>query len=363
MASTSKTAISILSEIYNRRTIASPLPPIGLTSNTVPWELVRAAGFQPFLLSPRRTETPLADRYMEDVFPARIKNIFDLLLSPEAEALKAVVIPRTSEQEHKLYLYLREVMRQGLERPPLPILYNLLHARSPEAQSYGLERTRALKSQLEELAGRGVEPEAVRAAIEEGNAARHAIRALLDLREGSSPKLSGTEALQLIGAWYFMDRTEYATLAHEALLEIEARLPLTGPRILIKGASQDNSDFTAAVEAHGAIVVAEDDWWGSRAAGDDIDLTQEPLEAIFEKYYSDAPSPRVFPAPIADEWFRRKASEVDGVIFSLPPDDDVRGWDYPRLRDFLDERAIPHAMLRSACPEQIAEFLEILAHG
>ena len=96
-----------------------------------------------------------------------------------------------------------------------------------------------------------------------------------------------------------------------------------------------------------AIVVAEDDWWGSRAAGQDIDDANEPIRAIFEKYYFDAPSPRVFPAAIADDWFCRKTSEVDGVIFYLPHDDDVIGWDYPRLRTFLDERAIPHLMLRS----------------
>ena len=73
----------------------------------------------------------------------------------------------------------------------------------------------------------------------------------------------------------------------------------------------------------------------------------DPIRAIFEKYYFDAPSPRVFPSEIADAWFRRKASEVDGVIFYLPQEDDVIGWDYPRLRAFLDERAIPHLMLRA----------------
>lgn len=329
----------------------------------MPWELIRAAGFQPFLLSPRKTETPLADRYMEDVFTSRIKGIFDFLLSPGAQALAAVIIPRTSEQEHKLYLYLREVIRQGLAQTPLPILYNLLHARSPEAQSYGLDRTRELKTQLEQLSGRTTEPEALRAATEESNAARHAIRDLLKMREANPPKLSGSEALPLIGAWYFMDRAKYANLAREALLEIQTRAPLTGPRILIKGAPQDNIDFTAAVEALGAVVVAEDDWWGSRAAGRDIAVEKDPLEAIFEKYYFDAPSPRVFPAATADDWFCRKAAEVDGVIFYLPPDDDVLGWDYPRLRDFLDQRAIPHRMLRTACAETIAPFVQRLAHG
>jgi len=356
---------STLKKIYTERAIKPPgsLPLVGVTSNTVPWELLQAAGFQPVLLSPRRDRTPIADRYMEDVFSARMKAIFDFLLSPESACLSAVVIPRTSEQEHKLYLYLREVMREGKERSPQPILYNLLHAHSPEAEAYGLERTRDLKMQLERLTGRQIEPEALSAAIAEGNAARQALRGLLELREGPAPRLTGSEALALIGAWYFMDRAEYAPLSQEARKEIQTRPPLKGPRILIKGSSQDTSDFCAAIEVHGAIVVAEDDWWGSRAAGQDIDTTLDPIRASFEKYYFDAPSPRVFPSDIADAWFLRKASEVDGVIFYLPHEDDVIGWDYPRLRDFLDERRIPHVMLRTASSDEIGAFISRIQHG
>ena len=144
-----------LTRIYNERAVPSRNggPLVGVTSNTVPWELLRAAGLHPVVLSPRRKETPLANRYMEDAFSERIKGIFDFLISSEGSLLTAVVIPRTSEQEHKLYLYLCEVVRQGLEHTPKPILYNLLHARSPEAEAYGLDRTYDLKQQLEQLTG------------------------------------------------------------------------------------------------------------------------------------------------------------------------------------------------------------------
>jgi benzoyl-CoA reductase/2-hydroxyglutaryl-CoA dehydratase subunit BcrC/BadD/HgdB len=336
------------------------MPVVGITSNTVPWELLRAAGLRPFLLSPRLASTPLADRYMEDVFSARTKAIFDFLVSAESAPLRAVVIPRTSEQEHKLYLYLREVVRQREQRTPPVILYNLLHARSAEAEEYGLERTRELKAALERLTGRAIKEESLRAAIDEGNAAREAIRGLLRQREGRAPKLSGSEALPLIGAWYFMDRAEYTLLAREALREIEARSPLEGPRILIKGPPLDSVEFCAAVEAHGAVAVAEDDWWGSRAAGSDIDGVGEPVAAVFKKYYFDAPSPRVFPALAADAWFYSRASEVDGVIFHLPPEDDVMGWDYPRWRDSLTRSGIPHVIVRDASSDGIGVFVESL---
>ena len=110
-------------------------------------------------------------------------------------------------------------------------------------------------------------------------------------------------------------------------------------------------------------MVAEDDWWGSRAAGQDIDATGDPIRAIFEKYYLDAPGPRVFPADIADSWFHRNASQVDGVIFYLPREDDVIGWDYPRLRALLDERRIPHMLLRAESSTEIGPFVERLRRG
>jgi hypothetical protein len=102
------------------------------------------------------------------------------------------------------------------------------------------------------------------------------------------------------------------------------------------------------VEKHGAIVVAEDDWWGSQSAGEDIDGGSGDLvKAVFEKYYLDTPSPRLFPFEIADAWFQKtSADEIDGVVFYLPPEDCVAGWDYPRRRRYLDERGIPHLIVR-----------------
>jgi hypothetical protein len=37
---------------------------------------------------------------------------------------------------------------------------------------------------------------------------------------------------------------------------------------------------------------------------------------------------------------------IDGVVFYLPPEDCVAGWDYPRRRRYLDERGIPHLLVR-----------------
>ncbi|HUA18615.1 MAG TPA: 2-hydroxyacyl-CoA dehydratase family protein [Bryobacteraceae bacterium] len=345
------------------------IPVAGCTSNTVPWELLRAGGFFPVLLQSHATETPHADAYMEPVFSQRMRSLLEGLLSGTWSFLKILVIPRTSEQEHKLYLYVSEVIRQGAgSGVPEPYLYNLLHTRSARSRAYGVAETLRLAARLAEIGGRKASQEDLLRAVNESNVARGAIRRLLRLRRGKNLRLSGGEAVRAIGAWYFMDHGDYTATVDALVPALSRRPPLEGPRILIQGAPLDHPALQEAIESEGAVVTAEDDWWNSRAAGRDIRSGSDPLQAIFEKYYRDAPSPRTFPHSAAERWFRAAAlRDIEGVVFYLPPEDDVLGWDYPRLRRWLEERGVPSLLVRDGArnlPEKarqwIAEFVSNL---
>jgi benzoyl-CoA reductase/2-hydroxyglutaryl-CoA dehydratase subunit BcrC/BadD/HgdB len=328
---------------------ANGIPVVGITSNTVPWELIRAAGAFPCLINSGNANHPDIGNFMEEgVFEKRIRTIFGGSISGSLEHLSLLIISRTSEQEYKLYLYLREVARQQPTRRVPPIyLYDMLHTRSPESYSYGLERTLCLKERIAELTGKRIDDAALKLAIKESNSARETIRKLLRLR-GREPRITGTEALTLIGPSFFINREKYARLAEHAFEMIRVRTPIVGKRLMIAGSSLNHRVLHQSLEQHGAVVVAEDDWWGSRSAGEDIaDGSSDPLKAIFEKYYLDTPSPRLFPFEIADAWFRQASPDgIDGVVFYLPPEDCVAGWDYPRHRRYLDERGIPHLLVR-----------------
>ena len=162
-----------------------------------------------------------------------------------------------------------------------------------------------------------------------------------------------------IGAGYFMERSKFAALAQDLAAGVAKRPPLEGPRLLVKGFPLDHVNLHRTLEAHCAVVVAEDDWWGSRAAGRDLKYGSDAAAAVFPKYYLDAPSPRVFPPSAADRWFEREARRgIDGVVFYHPPDDDVYGWDYPRQREFLERHGIRSLRIREDCSgESISEEL------
>jgi benzoyl-CoA reductase/2-hydroxyglutaryl-CoA dehydratase subunit BcrC/BadD/HgdB len=348
---------------------ASGMPVVGITSNTAPWELIRAAGAFPCVINSGNAHHPdISDFMEEDVFEKRIRATFGAAISGGLQHLSLLLISRTSEQEYKLYLYLREVARQDPKRRIPPVyLYDLLHTRSTESYSYGLERTLHLKERLEKLTGQTIDNAALLKAIEESNSARRVIRKLLSLRQ-PEPKISGTEALALIGSSYFLNRDDYSCLAEQAVKMIAHRNPLSGKKILITGASLNHRGLHQAIEMHAAVVVAEDDWWGSQSAGRDADTgSNDLLKALFEKYYLDVPSPRLFPFEIADAWFQQASADgIDGVVFYLPLEDCVAGWDYPRRRRYLDDRKIPHLLVREdamSISKECHECIERFVHG
>ncbi|MEP6961981.1 MAG: 2-hydroxyacyl-CoA dehydratase family protein, partial [Acidobacteriota bacterium] len=294
---------------------------VGITSNTVPWEILRAAGYSPRLLEFEPGPTPYADRFMEDVFDRRIRVIFDRLCAGAWKDLDLVVIPRTSEQEHKLYLYLREAVRERLSDViPKLYFYDLLHTRTSESYSYGLERTLQLVRDFE------VSGQALRAAIEESNRARRAVRAILQKR--SEGLLDGATAFELLAGFYTEDRTAFADRAPALLDALCDSVATDRLRILILGAPLDCADLHRLVKQAGGYVAAEDDWRGSRAAGDrDVSVDGDPATAIFEKYFHDEVSPRIQSSNERDAWFQRAiaAGRIDGVLFYIPFEDDVAG--------------------------------------
>jgi len=331
-------------------------PVIGITATTVPSEIIAAAGAFPVVLRRPPGPTPLAGEYLEpDVFAPRIRGIFEGLASGEWPFLRAVVIPRTSEQEYKLFLYLRELTRDGaLPHLPPVFLYDLLHTQSQAAFEHGLARTVDLKARVEQLTGRCIDLAAMNAAIGLANAARRATARLLRLRSGR-PRVRGADALPLLGACQFMDPAEYAPLAEAAAGTLEDGPEQRGPRVVVSGAPVDDDVLHATIESLGAVVTWEEDYGGGRIEGPDIVEGSDPLAAIFDHYYHHVPSPRVFPCEASDAPFEAAVrGGADGVVFYLPPDDSVAGWDYPRRKRFAERLGIPTIMVRET-PEALTD--------
>ena len=312
---------------------------------SVPIELVRAAGFSPVVARGRGAPTPAADRVLEtDLFPNRLRQLVEAALTGRLTDVAAIVLPRTSDPDYKCFLYLRELVRRGdiATLPPI-LLFDVLHSDGADAQAYNTERARALSELLASLAGRQPAQDDLRREIANANRARAAARRLNVLRT-AAPRIAGVDALPLLGAFWQLEPERYVALAEAAADSLADRPTLDGPRVLLAGAPIDSTALHAAIEADGAVVVAELSPFGSSGVGADVEAAGDPFAALAEHYRRDSIDARL-PVRTLMGKLDQALSGVAAVVLSLPPDDATFGWDYPRVREQLARRSIPHALL------------------
>ena len=310
----------------------------------VPIELVRAAGLRPVVVRGGVAATPGADAHLEAaVFPSRLRQLVEAAMTGRLNHAAGIVLPRTSDPDYQCFLYLRElVRRQVVPYSGSILLFDLLQSDGPDVAAHNAARARALFAALAAVNGPAA-VDALRHQVALANAARAGLRRLLALRR-DSPRITGTEALPLLGAFWCLPPERYAALAVAAADAIARRPALDLPRVLVLGAPVDGPALHAAIEEHGAVVVAETGPWGTEAAGEDVGTGDDPFVAIAEKYRRDAWGPRI---PVADSRRRvaQALADIDAVVVSLPPDDAVFGWDYPWLRQQLHAIGVPHVCL------------------
>ena len=173
----------------------------------------------------------------------------------------------------------------------------------------------------------------LRQEIARTNAARAAARRLV----GTSPRRTARQRAPRSfrcsahsGSWR---RTTTRRSPARLRTQIATRPPLDGPRVLLAGAPVDGPALHAAIESHGAVVVAEVGPWGSGAAGDDVRMRRRPGTALADKYRRRRDRPAHTRRLRCAARSKRMLDQVDAVVVSLPPDDAAFGWDYPALRD------------------------------
>ena len=321
---------------------------VGLIGNGIPGELVLACGRVPTLITAdRRRSTPNAAVYMEDIISPETRALFESAATGELEFLDLLVLSRPYSQ---LYYYLKEVYRLGRgPRFPAVHMFDLMHSRREAVRAYNWGRFEALITRLERLSGEEITESRLRNAIGLTNRVRGLQRRLLERRWQGL--VSGVDAIRAIGAGYFLAPEAYAVALEQYLTDLTVDVARGGrPRLLIVTSEPlSHTRLHEALESTGAVVVAEDDWWGSRAPSADVPLAGSAREAIFQKYWLDTASPGVHPAAAREAWLREHAlrPEVDGIVFYLPPSDHQLGWDYPRLKTWLTTNGKPSLLLRA----------------
>jgi len=310
----------------------------------VPDELLLAAGLMPVQVyaDPAR---PLVntDQYLEFAFDPVVRAQFEKIVDGTyAGLVDYLAVSNSTDVIIRTYLYLRELHRVEPERklPELAFI-DWLFTRNRLHQVRNEHTMQIFRAQVEQWAGRPVTDEQIRDAARICNADRAALRRIGELRKAG--RISGTEALVIIGSSMFMDRARHAELTNAVADEAAQWPELTGVRVFITGSNQEDTGLYERLEQAGALIVGEDFDWGDRYYGRDYDLSLPPIRALVDCYMLREFSIKKAFVSQRVEALEREINAVDAeaVVFYSNIYEEAASWDYPSQKKMLDSRGIP----------------------
>ncbi|MBN1382755.1 MAG: 2-hydroxyacyl-CoA dehydratase [Deltaproteobacteria bacterium] len=326
----------------------------GYLCNNVPEEFLLAAGLFPLRLSgDPQGDTEKIGNYSEqgNVFSREgfVASILHMILQGKYDYLDYLIIPHARDSVHRLYTTLsyRQETEPDLKLPELYYLDNL-HTKFYSAGIYNCERWLELKKQLEKWTGQKITDEKLSQAIAVTNENKSLLTKVADLRVADRPRISGFDALQIIGSSMFMHKKEHNKLLRE-YLSGEGDFPeRDGIRLFVEGSPLDNLQLYEIIESCGATVVAEDNCWGNRSFDGPIDETGDPVEAVIDRYNNKAPCARMYPIGERIEYCLQnaRAAKVQGAIFHVNRFDEMQAWEVPDEMKVLKENGIPSLYLK-----------------
>lgn len=335
---------------------------VGYLGADAPEEMLIAAGFFPLRLTgDPMCGTPLANKYVPRSFNPWARSILNRLLDGTYSFLDHLIIANSAEALIRVFVYLREIKRVE-SRPQIPDIhfFEFLHTKFHTHTQYNRDRIGELQKQLEQWSDKSMTEDMLRDAIAVCNDNRKLLERVAQQRIES--RLSGVDALAVIGSSMFVQKTEHNKWLRELLSHIDQLPPRPGARIFVEGSQLDHTWFYEIIESCNATIVSEDSDWGNRAFDTLVDETVPPLDAISDRYFLKAPSPSKSTVQERVDYCVRQAvaAKADGVIFFLLAGEDPPAWDYPAQRDALQARGI-HTLCLDKQPYAPTDTAELKA--
>jgi benzoyl-CoA reductase/2-hydroxyglutaryl-CoA dehydratase subunit BcrC/BadD/HgdB len=315
---------------------------VGYFCDIVPEELILAAGFFPFRLSGNPSgKTDIARQHIVPRHPKRedfVHSMLNMVLTGEYDYLDYLVIPHTRDSIHRLYQTLVMLRESNPDiRVPEFHFLDTVHSNLFSGEQYLHNQFMVLKNKLEEWSGNSITDTSLSQAIAVTNENRKLLKKVAELRAAEKPRISGADALQIIGSSMFMLKEEHNKLLKRYLIN-EKELPyIDGIRLFVSGSPSDNLQLYEVIESNNAVVVAEDTCWGNRYSDVPIDNSLKPLEAIIDRYYNKSPCPRMYPLKWLTEYSVKSAVEArsQGVICYVFENAVAEDWATPdKIKEF-----------------------------
>lgn len=325
---------------------------IGYYCTYIPEELLHAAGFLPFRIrSTGNEDTDLGDVYMVRFTCSFVRMTLDLALKGGFDFLDGLVMSNCCDHARRMMelFDMKVFTRKEFPTKP-PVFYTVIpHVITESGYSYYLEQVKKFKAELEtKYSLDAINDDQLRESIQIYNRNRVLMRKILNLRELSRPKLTGSEAIMLSLANSSV-RKDFANQQLERLLPVLQKRDISNQnqkRIMLVGSVVDNISFTKIIENAGANIVADLLCFGTRNIIDDIsdESSESPLEQISKRVYYKMSCPRMMDDHIRRlNYIKTKINEANaqGVILQRINNCDLHGCESMNLEHELRDLDIP----------------------
>lgn len=317
---------------------------VGCLGADVPEEYLLAGGLLPLRIAPDpESGLEWADRYLEACFDPMVRSQFDRIVRPGEKPWDYLAVSNSTDVLVRVYLYLRELRRTEPEAGvPDTAFLDWLFTPSRKFQLYNEARCGEFRKKAEEWAGRPITDGDLREAVHVLNGERAALGRVSALRLGAEPRITGTEALVIAGAGFYMDRARHRDLVNDIADEAAAWPALRGPRIWYSGTEQYDGFVYSALEKRGAVIVGEDQDCGMRFYEGLTDPELPPEKAVAARYMLRSPSPKKAAVLRRAEALCRAAREARaaGVAVCMDWFEEAASWDFPEEKRALGELGI-----------------------
>ncbi len=350
---------------------------VGELGFDVPDELVLAAGMFPVrIYADPEKSLEETDKYLEYSFEPVVRAQFEKIIDGTyGSQIDYLAISNSTDVIIRIFLYLRELKRVEPEKPVPPIAFIdwlFTHHRLHQVRDEFV--IDLFRKQMEEWAGREITDEEIRKAGGILNENRRALRKMAELRHAKEVRISGTEAMVIIGAGFFMDKEEHTALVKQVTEDAASWPVLEGPRVFYTGANQEDNTLYEKIEAAGMVIVGEDTDWGERSYDRDFNPEYPVIRGIVDRYlFREFSAKKAFVSQRVEALDREvNACGAEGVIFYTNQYDEVATWDMPKQRKSLEARGIKHTTFgRMQWPvsrnedldEKLAAFAEVMKGG
>ncbi len=311
---------------------------IGYYCTYIPEELLYAANLFPFRIrATGNKDTDLADIYMVRFTCSFVRSTLHLALQGVYDFLDGFVVCNSCDHSRRMFelFDLKVFNREGFNKQVPRFYLALPHIITEEGFEWYKKEVEEFKQELEKSYNIDkINNEDLIESINIYNENRRLLREIHDLRILDTPKITGSEALQISMANSSIPK-EYANKELERIINIlkeSEGIKTSNKRILLVGSVVDNIDFTKLVEDSGAIIVSDFLCFGTRYFLDDVSITPggSPIEDISKRLYYRMSCPRMM-----DDHERRlnflkseiKKAKIDGVLLQRINNCDLHGCD------------------------------------